>query len=50
MAKKAAPYRSIKSKVYHTNPGCKEGNNIERGNRTSGKGGNRPCKRCKEGR
>jgi len=44
--KTVAPYHSAKSDVYHTNPDCTEGNNIEKKNLRQGKGGRRKCKKC----
>ncbi len=34
--------------VYHNNPNCPEGNNIERKNRRDGTGGKRLCEHCKK--
>ena len=44
------PFYSKKpgTEVYHNNNKCTEGNNIESYNRTSGTGGLRLCKKCKE--
>jgi len=40
-------WHSDESDVYHNDPECNTGNNIERENLQSGKGGNRLCKECK---
>lgn len=43
---KKEEYNSKNSPVYHTDPDCQVGNNIEDKNRQSGKGGKRPCQKC----
>lgn len=44
----AKEWHSIGSDVYHNNPACTEGNNIEDKNYREGKGsGTRICTRCK---
>lgn len=45
MAKKA-PWHSTLQDVYHDNTECNTGNNIERENLQSGKGGKRRCREC----
>ena len=40
-------WHSDKSDVYHQNPNCNTGNNIERENLEKGTGGKRLCKECK---
>lgn len=35
------------TKVYHNDPNCTRGNNIEKENIVSGDGGKRLCKLCK---
>lgn len=34
------------TEVYHNNPKCTLGNNIEKGNVASGRGGKRLCSEC----
>ena len=42
-----APWHSTNSDVYHNNPNCNTGNNIESENYRNGKGGKSLCKECK---
>ncbi len=46
---KVAPFHSKKYPgVYHVCSNCTEGNNIEVGNKSSGKGNGHLCKRCEK--
>jgi hypothetical protein len=39
-------WHSVLMPVYHDNPACTEGNNIEEWNVRPGRGGRRRCHRC----
>ncbi len=41
-----AAYHAAGGKVYHDDPACTDGNDIERKNRRKGTGGKPPCSKC----
>jgi hypothetical protein len=43
---KISPWHAEKSAVHHNNSNCNTGNNIERENLRSGKGGKPLCNEC----
>jgi hypothetical protein len=50
MAKKRPWHTKAKTKVYHNDSRCTEGDNIQKRNLAKGTGGHRLCKSCKKRR
>ncbi|MYC30972.1 MAG: hypothetical protein F4X65_12905 [Chloroflexi bacterium] len=48
MVRESQAWHSVKQPVFHYSKECTEGNNIEGKYRKEGKGGKRPCRRCRE--
>ncbi len=47
MAKRNPWHTKEETEVWHNDPDCNTGNNIEKENIEKGKGGHRECKECK---